>query len=117
MTLAEFFYACGGSYAEAASRFMTDARMLKYINKFEAGTDIEALKRAVASKTSEEAFRQAHTLKGVCLNLCFGNLAHAASELCELYRGKDPEVDPAPYLDAVLKEYDRVLGLIADLNG
>lgn len=116
MTVREFFVEVGGSYFEAQERFMTEARMLKYINKFEENSGIEELKKAIADKDSELAFRLAHTLKGVCLNLCFGNLGKAASELTELYRGKNPTEDPTPYLQAVTDEYNKVVAAIAALN-
>lgn len=44
------------------------------------------LKDAIAAGNVEEAFRTAHTLKGVCLNLGFDNLYKASSAITEIFR-------------------------------
>ena len=44
------------------------------------------LKEAIAAGNVEEAFRAAHTLKGVCLNLGFDNLYKASSAITEIFR-------------------------------
>ncbi len=43
------------------------------------------LKEAIAAGNVEEAFRAAHTLKGVCLNLGFDNLYKASSAITEIF--------------------------------
>ena len=44
------------------------------------------IKEAIAVGNVEEAFRAAHTLKGVCLNLGFDNLYKASSAITEIFR-------------------------------
>lgn len=44
------------------------------------------LKESLAKNDGEEAFRAAHTLKGVCLNLGFDELFEVSAELTEKLR-------------------------------
>ncbi len=46
---------------------------------------------ADGDKNGEEAFRAAHTLKGVCQNLGFDNLYKASFDITEKLRGRDTE--------------------------
>ena len=69
--------------------------------------------RAADAKT---AFRAAHTLKGVALNLGLTALAGVCSEMTEALRGSDTLPASAPALfEAVQREYDRVTGALAQL--
>ena len=43
----------------------------------------------IAKNDGEEAFRAAHTLKGVCLNLGFDELYEVSAEITEKLRGKE----------------------------
>ena len=84
----ETFYAkIGGNYAETLSRLMTDERILRFVRKFPADGSFNALKEALASGSQEEAFRAAHTLKGVAQNLGFTALYEKASAVTEVLRG------------------------------
>ena len=47
------------------------------------------LKENLEKNDGEEAFRAAHTLKGVCLNLGFDELYEASAEITEKLRGKE----------------------------
>ena len=51
-----------------------------------AGSLGAGLGEAIAAGNVEEAFRAAHTLKGVCLNLGFDNLYKASSAITEIFR-------------------------------
>ena len=46
----------------------------------------EAIVKRLAKNDGEEAFRAAHTLKGVCLNLGFDELFEVSAELTEKLR-------------------------------
>ena len=47
------------------------------------------LKENLEKNDGEEAFRAAHTLKGVCLNLGFDELYEVSAEITEKLRGKE----------------------------
>ncbi|MCF0142580.1 MAG: Hpt domain-containing protein [Parasporobacterium sp.] len=86
MTVAEFYEAVSGDYAEATKRLMKDSLILKFIQKFPADPSFAELKAALEAGDTETAFRQAHTLKGVCANLAFTQLTASASEITEFLR-------------------------------
>lgn len=66
------------------------------------------LETALADKDAETAFRAAHTLKGICLNLGFDNLFAPSQELTEKLRGATHDREGTDELfAAVEKEYDR----------
>ena len=58
----------------------------KFVLKFLDDNSYANLKEAIAAGNVEEAFRAAHTLKGVCLNLGFDNLYKASSAITEIFR-------------------------------
>ena len=65
------------------------------------------LETALADKDAETAFRAAHTLKGICLNLGFDNLFAPSQELTEKLRGATTIEGADELFAAVEKEYDR----------
>ncbi len=77
-------------------RFMNnDALFLKFILKFK-DQNYAILKKHLDEKNYEEAFKAAHTLKGVSANLGLNPIFDRASAVTELLRGKDAsEVDAA----------------------
>ena len=60
-----------------------------------------------AKALPETAFRAAHTLKGICLNLGFDNLFAPSQELTEKLRGATTIEGTDELFAAVEKEYDR----------
>ena len=63
------------------------------------------LKEAMEKRDAEEAFRAAHTLKGICLNLGFDNLFTVSSELTEKLRPRTLE-GSEELLQKVQEQYD-----------
>ena len=73
------------------------------------------LQSTLEEKNVEEAFRAAHTLKGVAQNLGFTPLYEATATLTEVLRaGNLPEDDNM--MNAVAKEYKRTVAAIEQLN-
>ena len=66
--------------------YFIDCFIKKFVLKFLDDTSYANLKEALATGNVEEAFRAAHTLKGVCLNLGFDNLYKASSAITEILR-------------------------------
>jgi HPt (histidine-containing phosphotransfer) domain-containing protein len=68
-------------------------------------------------KEVEEAFRAAHTLKGVSQNLSLTRLYHSAAELCDAMRGKQ-EYEPRfeTMLNTVKEDYALVTDCISKLD-
>lgn len=115
MTVKECYDFMGGDYAGVSSRLMKDERILKYLLKFKDSTDYQTMLDALAKEDYETAFRMAHTLKGVSLNLGFGGLQRTSSELCEALRNGKPEGDITGLVKAVEEEYVKVIAAVAQL--
>lgn len=70
-------------------RFMGNgALFLKFLVKFKDDHNFVLLRDSIEQKDYEEAFKAAHTLKGVSANLGLTPIYNSASRLTELLRGK-----------------------------
>ena len=74
----------------------------------------EALEKEMEEKW-EDAFRDAHNLKGISVNLGLQNLFESSTELCESMRNGKPAVDIQPMFDRVKQDYETVVAAIAQL--
>lgn len=117
MTLKEFYAAVGGNYDETMARLMTEARILKYLNKFRDTDYSPEMVAAFREERYEEAFASAHTIKGVCLNLGMDSLGHEAGVLCDMVRnGARPDAYPETEIEAFLAHYKAARDLIPTLT-
>ena len=71
------------------------------------------------NKNYEDAFRGAHTLKGVCQNLSFDHLYEVSNELTELLRdrtGEQPGIPEA--MENTVREMmsEKIAQLITEMN-
>lgn len=93
MTLQECYAALGGDYAGVSSRLPTERMIQKFVLKFLSDGSYDLLLRSMEAEDYAEAFRAAHTIKGVCQNLDFTMLYQSGSQLSEALRnGFTPEV-------------------------
>ena len=60
--------------------------IIKLVKKFESDQSYAELKQGLADKDVEKAFRAAHTLKGICLNLGFAQLTEDVVNITEILR-------------------------------
>ena len=88
MTIQECYEAIVGNYEDFLGRLNSQALIRKFTFMFLEDPSYMRLKQALADKNYEEAFRNAHTLKGVCQNLSFDRLYEVSYELTELLREK-----------------------------
>lgn len=98
-------------------RFMgNEALFLKFLLKFKDDTNYAGLTESLEQENYEEAFKYAHTLKGVSANLGLNPICEPVSALTELLRGKTAsEVDKGQVAEkkATLEEaYVRFMKLI-----
>ena len=94
MTLQECYAAMGGNYEDAIGRLRSERLVQKFVLKFLDDGSFTLLQASLAEKSYEEAFRAAHTIKGVCQNLSMDRLQSSSSRLCEALRnGYTPEAD------------------------
>lgn len=104
MTLQECYAALGGDFAEVSSRLPSEKFIQKYVLKFLDDGSFDLLMQSTQSENWVEAFRAAHTIKGMCQNLGFTRLYQSSSELSEALRhGASPQA-PA-LLEQVTADY------------
>ncbi len=95
MTLQECYAAMGGDYAGVSARLPSERLVRKFILKYLDDKSFDLLCTSMAEGNYEEAFRAAHTIKGMCLNLGFTALLDSSSRLSDALRhGWTPEADP-----------------------
>lgn len=70
----ECYKAIGGNYEAVLGRLHSEALIQRFTLKFLEDQSYLQLKQALENKNYEDAFRSAHTLKGVCQNLSFDRL-------------------------------------------
>ncbi|MDO4458867.1 MAG: Hpt domain-containing protein [Clostridia bacterium] len=101
MTIQECYIELGGNYDEVCTRLPSQSLVERFTLRFLDDKSFDELCTEIEAGHRAEAFRAAHTLKGVCANLAFTKLFNSASELTELLR---PETDTVPAEAAALLE-------------
>lgn len=77
----------GMEYEETLGRFMNREELLqRFLKKFLEDISYQQLMEQLAADNYGDAFRHAHTLKGVAANLGLESLRRPASEITELLR-------------------------------
>ena len=111
MTLQECYAAMGGNYEDVMSRLRSERLVQKFVLKFLADGSYDLLCRSLEEKDYENAFRAAHTIKGMCQNLDFTRLYESSAQLSEALRnGVTPEA-PA-LLERVKEDYRQTVEAI-----
>ena len=96
MTLKECYTALGGDYEDVLARLHSDRLVHKFILKYLDDGSYDLLCGAMAVKDDKEAFRGAHTIKGMCQNLSFTRLLASSSVLSDALRhGWTDDAEPA----------------------
>lgn len=111
MTLQECYIAMNGDYEEVMARLRKESFVQKLILKFLDDGSYELLQKSIESQNYEDAFRAAHTIKGVCQNLSFTELMKSSSALTESLRsGYSPEA--GTLLEQVAADYEKTISAI-----
>lgn len=111
MTLQECYRAMGGDYEDVISRLRSERLVQKFVLKFLDDGSYELLCASIEEKNFNEAFRAAHTLKGMCQNLGFARLAASSGRLTEALRhGWTPEADRI--LPQVTEDYRQIVAAV-----
>ena len=107
MTIQECYRELGGDFSRVEARLPSVSLVRRFITKFLEDDSFSSLCRAMGEGNRAEAFRAAHTLKGVSANLDFGRLMGSAGELTELLRPEGGTIPAAaaPLLEAVERDY------------
>lgn len=111
MNLKECYAALGGDYESVVARLMTEKLAAKFVLKFLDDSSYENLCRALEEHHAEEAFRAAHTIKGICQNLSFTGLYESSSTLTEALRGGNLE-EALKLFPQVQADYEQTVSAI-----
>lgn len=114
MTMEECYQMLGGNYSEVCSRLPSPKLVERFVGKFLEDKSFDILCNALAAGSREDAFRAAHTLKGVCANLSFTRLMNSSSELTEVLRPSLDSIptEAAPLLEKVRRDYQLTVNAI-----
>lgn len=92
----------------ALERFMGNGELLvRFLKKFTQDGSYELFKTTMAEKNYDDAFKAAHTLKGLCGNLSLTNLYDLTSKEVEYLRHEHFE-EAEQMLPMIVQEYDKV---------
>ncbi|MCM1190733.1 MAG: Hpt domain-containing protein [bacterium] len=115
MTLKECYEALGADYEGTLGRLCSEKLVQRFALKFLTDESFSNLQKAMADENYEEAFRAAHTLKGVGMNLGFKKLYTISDVLTEELRGGKKPSD-STLVDQVGEEYERTVALLKELQ-
>lgn len=104
MTLQECYAVLEGDYEEVMGRLRTERLVQKFVLKFLDDGSYQLLVTSMDSQNYEEAFRAAHTMKGVGQNLSFNKLYESSHLLTEALRSHNIE-EAMPLYEQVKAAY------------
>jgi len=103
------------SYDDVLSRLRSERMVQKFTLKFLDDPSYQLLVSSMEAENYEDAFRAAHTIKGVCQNLSFTHLTQSSSALTEALRfGVSP--DAPALLEQVKEDYQKTVAAIRELQ-
>lgn len=115
MNLKECYHVFGGDYEGVIARLRSEKMVQKFALKFLKDTSYDLLVRSLEEQNYEEAFRAAHTIKGVCQNLGFTRLGESSSHLTDALRnGWSDEAEL--FVQKVKEDYSETAGALKVLE-
>jgi len=114
MSIQELYELAGSNYNEIISR-LPESMLPSLLKMLLEDTSIQDLNKGIETKNGELAFRAAHTLKGVCLNLGLDNLSQYAMALTERLRNQQLENYQKEY-ELTINEYNKIIDAIKQLD-
>lgn len=115
MTVRECYETMGGDYESMLGRFRNEERIVRFLGKFLNDGSFSMLKEALAAGKQEEAFRGAHTLKGVAQNLSMTKLYLSSEKLTEHLRAGSCD-GAQELMDQVEKDYEETVAAVKGLD-
>ena len=115
MTVKECYEQMGSDYEGVLGRMGSEAMIKRFALKFLQDPSFNNLKENLEKKDGEEAFRAAHTLKGVCLNLGFDELYEVSAEITEKLRGRET-AESEDLFEKVEEKYQKTVNAIKGLE-
>lgn len=116
MTVEECYSSIGGNYEEVKGRLRDDARIIKFMGMFMRDQSFQTITDAIANKDYPEAFKGAHSLKGVSSNMAFTRLYEAVDELTEDLRGGSSSENTQSLYEKTKEIYEAVVSVIKEFQ-
>ncbi len=116
MTIESCYNKLGGDYKGVLERLGSEALVQRFLIRFLSDTSFEDLKAGIEDQNGEKAFRGAHTLKGVCMNLAFDDLFVVSNELTEHLRGGELAEGYEKLFEKVEVEYKKTIDAIREFS-
>lgn len=116
MGVKECYEQLGLKSSDVLGRLGSEAIVKKFAIKFLDDKSFEELTKYLEEGNAEEAFRAAHTLKGICLNLAFNNLFEPANSLTESLRGGAITDESKALYQDTKAEYEKVVAAVTALR-
>lgn len=115
MTIKECYDVFGGDYNAVLSRLMTEGLVKKFLLKFPQDGSYDLLIKSLDEGNYEEAFRAAHTIKGICHNLGIESLLASVSPLTEELRDGKGNFS-SELLDKVKEDYRAAVSAVNTID-
>ena len=112
MTLQDCYKAMDADYDEVFGRLRSERLIQKFVLRFPDDGSYQLLLTSLESGDYAEAFRAAHTIKGVCQNLGMTRLGQSSSELTESLRSGAPGPQTDELLARVKEDYRQAVDAI-----
>ncbi|MGN0312433.1 MAG: Hpt domain-containing protein [Lachnospiraceae bacterium] len=116
MLLSECYQLFGGDYESVKQRISKEEIIEKFVLRFLTEPSYDNLCAALKEENYEEAFRAAHSLKGVSQNLGFERLSVSSGDMTEYLRDMDKaKIDDdrlMDLLDKVSLDYREVMDAV-----
>ena len=114
MTIQECYQQLDGDFAQVEKRLSSASLVQKFIVKFLDDGSFSELCLAMKEGQRENAFRAAHTLKGVSASLSLTRLLSSASQLAELLRAESENIPAGADLlfEEVKRDYELTASVI-----
>ena len=115
MTIQECYEKMGADYEDVLKRLYRESMIRKFVRMFLDDDSYSKLAQSLKDGNVQEAFRAAHTLKGVCQNLGFTSLYRPTYDLTEVLRAGTLEGADALFAD-VSRQYRITMDAISALE-
>lgn len=115
MTIQECYRQMGANYEDVLKRLYNEGMICRFTLMFLSDDSYPKLEQALKEGNVKEAFRAAHTLKGVCQNLGFTNLYQPTYDLTEVLRTGTLE-GTEDLFDSVTRQYKITINAIRALQ-
>ena len=116
MNIKDFYDKVGGDYVDVLSRLNNEAMVIRFLGKFVQDNNMELLRQAIGAGDNDAAFRAAHSIKGICMNLGLTNLQKSAGELTENLRKGNESEDTSRLFKRAYKDYMYIVKVIQKLQ-